>query len=114
MITIEKLAAYGADTKSGLARCMNNEAFYLRLVNMELADANFDKLRAALAAGDAHGAFEAAHALKGTTGNLSLTPVFDPVSELTEKLRGADVLPDLDGLGERVLRAYETLKALAE
>lgn len=27
MLTIEKLAAYGADTKTGLERCMGQEAF---------------------------------------------------------------------------------------
>ena len=32
MLTVEKLKEYGADTGEGLNRCMNNEAFYLRLV----------------------------------------------------------------------------------
>ena len=50
MITIEALAAYGADTQAGLARCMGMKDFYLRLVNMELNDQNFDKLSAAMAA----------------------------------------------------------------
>ncbi|MBQ9196441.1 MAG: Hpt domain-containing protein [Clostridia bacterium] len=114
MLTIEKLTDYGADIQSGLARCMNNEGFYLRLVNMELGDANFAKLNEALAAGDAKGAFEAAHALKGAAGNLSLTPIFEPVTALTEKLRGADTLPDVGDLPERVSKAFEALKALAE
>ena len=35
MITIDKLQQFGADTREGLGRCMNNEAFYLRLVNMQ-------------------------------------------------------------------------------
>ena len=34
MLTIEKLKAYGANVDEGLSRCMNNETFYLRLVNM--------------------------------------------------------------------------------
>ena len=54
---------------------------------MGLADANFGKLREAMAAGDAKAAFEAAHALKGAIGNLSLTPLYNPISELTERLR---------------------------
>ena len=32
-------------------------------------------------------AFEVAHALKGIYGNLSLTPLTKPVSEITELLR---------------------------
>ena len=114
MITLETLNAYGADTKSGLARCMNNEAFYLRMVNMELKDQNFAKLAAAMAAGDATGAFEAAHAIKGAAGNLSLTPIFAPVAELTELLRGAEAMPDTGDLAQRALAALEALKKLAE
>ena len=53
MLTVEKLASFGADTAAGLARCMNNEAFYLRLVNTELGDANFGKLQDALSSGRA-------------------------------------------------------------
>ena len=88
MLTIEALKNYGANTDEGMARCFNNEAFYLRVVGMGLADANFDRLKDAMAAGDATAAFEAAHALKGSIGNLSLTPIYQPVSELTELLRG--------------------------
>jgi hypothetical protein len=88
MLTVDKLNEWGADVKSGLARCMNNEAFYLRMVGMIEADGNYDKLGQALSAGDLQAAFEAAHALKGVLGNLALTPMFDPASSLCEALRG--------------------------
>ena len=52
MLTLEKLTAFGADVHTGLSRCMNREDFYLRLVDMELADTNFDRLDCALAAGN--------------------------------------------------------------
>ena len=87
MLTIETLRALGADTDEGLKRCMNNEAFYLRLVKMAAGDAGFDKLADALSAGDRKAAFEAAHALKGILGNLSLTPLYRIASEVTELLR---------------------------
>ncbi len=87
MLTIERLNEYGANTAKGLERCMNNETFYFRLIGMSVTDANFDKLRQAVADGDYDSAFEAAHALKGTTGNLSLDPLFDPICEITELLR---------------------------
>ena len=87
MLTIEKLRAYGANVEEGMGRCMNNEAFYLRLVNMAADDGGFEKLRAAMENGDRKGSFEAAHALKGMLRNLALTPVSRPASELTELLR---------------------------
>ena len=114
MMTLEQLQAYGADTAAGLNRCMNNEAFYLRLVGMELEDANFDRLRQALSDQDMRAAFEAAHALKGATGNLGLSPIYDPVCALTERLRGADAPVDTGDLPQRVFQALAALKALAE
>jgi len=114
MLTMEKLASFGADTASGLARCMNNEAFYLRLVNMELSDANFSRLQDALSSGKTREAFEAAHALKGALGNLALTPIYQPVAELTELLRNADGQADLRDLAKQIMEAFATLRALAE
>lgn len=96
-MTLESLKAYGANTAEGLARCLNNEAFYLKMVNLALADRNFDELRRAMDAGEAHAAFEAAHALKGSIGNVALTPIYQPACALTELLRGADALPDGGG-----------------
>ena len=87
-MNLERLDAFGANTKEGLARCMNDEPLYLRLVAMTLEDGNFEKLRSAMEAGDANGAFNAAHALKGAAGNVALTPLYEPLCELTELLRG--------------------------
>lgn len=87
MLSIEKLNEFGADTADGLARCCGMEALYLRLVNMIPSEANFDKLAAAIEADDLDAAFEAAHALKGVLGNLSLTPMYNKAGEITELLR---------------------------
>lgn len=86
-MTIDQLNAYGANTEDGLRRCMNNESFYLRLVKMLPGDPNFQKLGQAISDGDLEAAFYAAHALKGSTGNLALTPLYEPVVEITELLR---------------------------
>jgi HPt (histidine-containing phosphotransfer) domain-containing protein len=95
-MTLDALRAYGANTAEGVARCMNNEQFYLRMVAMALADKNFDALTAAMDAGDVTAAFEAAHALKGSIGNVSLSPIYRPLCELTELLRGKS-MPAEDG-----------------
>ena len=86
-MTIEDLKTFGANTQEGLARCMNNEAFYLRMIDLALKSEHFDQLTAALEAGNLEQAFEVAHSWKGVLGNLSLTPVYEPVSEITELLR---------------------------
>jgi len=111
MITIEKLKNFGADTDEGLTRCYGNESLYLRLVNMMSADANFDMLESALNSGDLDKAFEAAHALKGVLGNLSLTPMYDIVCEITELLR-ARTETDYSALLSELLSKRNTLIAL--
>ena len=113
MLTIDALRQYGANCEEGLGRCLNNEAFYLRLVNMAIDDAGFEKLAAAVEAGDAKAAFEAAHALKGSLGNLALTPVFAPVAELTELVRGGQAADCTALLGE-ILKQRDALVALRE
>ena len=87
MLSVEKLKEFGANADEGLSRCMNNESFYFRLINMAINDGGFEALGKALDDGDLDAAFEEAHKLKGVAGNLSLTPIYDPVCRLTELLR---------------------------
>lgn len=87
MLTIDALNSVGANTAEGLERCLNNEAFYLRLVKMAAEDNGFEQMKAAIEKGDLDEAFERAHALKGVLGNVSLTNVLEPVKEITEDLR---------------------------
>ncbi len=109
MLTLEQLRAWGADTESGLKRCMNNEAFYLRMVNKAMQDsASFDQLQEAVEAGDLARGFELAHALKGVMGNLSLTPISEPVAEITELLRSRTP-GDYSALLSKILTAKDAL-----
>lgn len=112
-MTLSDLKAYGANTEDGLRRCMNNEGFYLRLVKMIPGDPNFQKLFDALDAGDTSAAFAAAHSLKGSTGNLALTPINAPVVELTELLR-AKTQTDYTALAETIRRARDELARICD
>ncbi len=113
MLTVDALQEFGADTAEGLARCMNNEQFYLRLVAMAVGDANFEKLADAIGAQDFKAAFEAAHALKGLVGNLSLTPLFTIASEMTELLR-AETEADYAPMCDELLGLRQQLQALID
>ena len=112
-MTVNDLKTYGADTEEGLRRCMNNESFYLRLVKMIPGDASFPKLYDAVDEGDLDAAFEAAHALKGSAGNLSLTPIFAPISEITELLR-ARTQTDYSALINQIREARDELAHICE
>ncbi len=50
-------------------------------------EARFDKLASSIEARDLDAAFDAAHALKGVTGNLALTPLYQAIFDITEFLR---------------------------
>lgn len=87
MLTIDKLKELGCDTTEGLLRCMNNESFYFRLIKKALEDENFINLKSFIEKKNYDKAFEISHSLKGVLGNLSLTPLYNIVFELTEFLR---------------------------
>ncbi|MDO4804428.1 MAG: Hpt domain-containing protein [Lachnospiraceae bacterium] len=111
MLTIDALSRFGANTKEGMGRCANKDVLYLRLVNMVLDDTRFDRLAAAIESNDKKAAFENAHALKGSLGNLSLTPLYTPIAEMTEMLRNGEDA-DYAHLLEEILRQRETLLEL--
>lgn len=107
-MTLDALRAYGANTAEGMARCLNDESFYLDMVAMTLKDGSFDALKAAMDLGDARAAFAAAHALKGAVGNVALTPIYEPLCALTELLRGKDApVEGGEALLERIMAARE-------
>ena len=112
MLTIEALRAYGADVDDGMKRCLNNEAFYLRMVDK--VKVNLDscgELKEAVEAKDLDKAFSIAHALKGVLANLSLTPMLTPVSEITELLRSKTDM-DYSALISEILARKDELKEL--
>ena len=113
MLTIDGLRAYGANVDEGLTRCFNNEDFYLKLVGMLNNETNFDRLSEAVDAGDLDAAFEAAHALKGVLGNLSLTPAYDKVCEITELLRARTDM-DYSALMAEIREQQRILREMCE
>ena len=111
MISIETLKNYGANVEEGLTRCMNNESFYLMLINKVLSDNKIDQLEKAISEKNLDEAFEIAHALKGMYANLSLDPITKPVVEMTELLRSrSDV--DYSALLAEAQSQFAKLKAL--
>lgn len=112
MLTIDVLKEFGANTEEGLGRCLNKEAFYLKLVGRFLDNPGLDKLEAALQAGDMSAAFDAAHGIKGVLTNLALTPIAEPVSEMTELLRAKTEM-DYTALMTTAKEQLEKLQGMA-
>lgn len=113
MLTLESLKQYGANVEEGLSRCMGNEAFYFRLVSIIPDEENFARLKSSIETDDLDAAFEAAHALKGVTGNLSLTPLYQPIFEITELLR-ARTKTDYSALLSEILERKNELEKMIQ
>lgn len=113
MLTVENLKAIGVNTDEGLARCMNNEQFYLMLVGKALGNDGVERLDQALKNGNLDEGFEIAHSLKGVLGNLSLTPLYDAVVEITELLRARTEL-DYTPYMDKIKTLEKELKDLCE
>lgn len=84
---IGKLNAFGCDTEGALERVVGDEPLYLDLLSEYILSVDLADLEALIATGDLKGAFEYAHSLKGAVGNMGITPLYLPISEITEILR---------------------------
>ena len=111
MLTIEALKEFGADTETGLARCLNKEELYLKLVKKLAESDDLTKLEGAIAENNLEAAFNAAHTLKGVTANLSLDPILVPTSEMTEHLRRGDDV-DYNSYLKEIRAQWEKFRAL--
>ena len=113
MITIDILNQFGADTKEGLARCLDDEEFYLELIPEALERSRYEEIERLLKERNLSAAFEVSHALKGVLGNLALTPIYEPASEMTELLR-ANTDMDYTELITKVIAERDRLAKMAE
>ena len=76
------------DTKD---RFLNNASFYAKHLDRCLKDPSFSELKKYLQENDIQNAFETAHSLKGMTGNLGLTPIYNLLIKITEPLRAGQI-----------------------
>lgn len=109
------LEAAGIDVDEALERFMGNEALMTKFLLRFPEDPNFPQLKQALAGGDGARAFEAAHALKGVVGNLSMKKLFQSMSVLVEDLRAQDLaaaagrMPELEAQYNQMVEALKAL-----
>lgn len=106
-----RLEAAGIDMAELSERFMNNDALMTRFLSRFPQDKNHDMLKRALADGDVQAAYNAAHTLKGVTGNLSMHTLFTAVCNVVEPLRSGNLaeaennVAALDAAYEAVINA---------
>ena len=82
MSLLDEMKELGVNVDEGLKRFMGNRMFgsFVKMINKSLVDPDFD-------ANDYQEVIEKTHAIKGATGNLSITPLYEGYSKIVSLLR---------------------------
>lgn len=113
MNMLDELKGLGVDVDEGIARLTGNPAFYEKMLfrfpemlSKSSVDPDFD-------CNDYGEVIELAHAIKGATGNLSLTPLFQAYGEIVALLRAEqpqqakEVLHQILPIQEKIVACIE-------
>lgn len=88
MALLTELNALGANTKEALTRVMDDEDLYVMMLGMFTDALKSDPVREEeFHAGDLDPLIRKVHTLKGTAGNLSITPLFESYTQILGLLR---------------------------
>lgn len=107
----ERLEEAGIDVESALERFMGNEALLERFLKKFPDDPSYAKLTAAIEAGKQEEALIASHTLKGISGNLAMTGLFDLLTAQVAAFR-ADDWDEAVKLMPEISKSYETITAV--
>lgn len=101
------LADYGIDCEKGLSNCMDDMAFYKKILSMFLEDDCFERARQAHEGRAYQELFSCMHMLKGVSGNIALTGLYEAIVPLVNLLRnGTDEHAEVDRLFAEADAAY--------
>lgn len=91
MSLMEELKGLGADVDEALDRVMGDQDLYVMMLGMFLSSLAENDIRVEeFDAADLEELTKRVHTLKGITGNLGLTPLFDRYTESLGQLRAGD------------------------
>ena len=103
---MRRLEEWGASPREAVARMLDDQSLYRKLLAGFLDDKDFEQLEEMVKEHDYEKAFQIAHKMKGSVLFLNLTPISRELSVLTELLRpfyekDTEGLPDRE---EEILR----------
>ena len=90
MSLFDELRELGVDVDGGLKRINNNEKLYTRLLGSFVKAINTYNVQPDYSSTDYNEVIEKAHAIKGTSGNLSITPVYEAYTKIVDLLRAGE------------------------
>lgn len=87
MNMIEEMEQLGADTKDAISRFMGKAELYEKMLKKFPSVVESTPVQPYAQSGDFDTAASNAHALKGVTGNLSLTPLYENYTKIVDFYR---------------------------
>lgn len=87
MSMLDELQEMGVDVDEGLQRFMNNTSLYEKMLRTFPNMIHSSKISLNFDDSECDDLIEKTHALKGVTGNLSLTPLFVSYTKIVDLLR---------------------------
>lgn len=89
MSFMEELNILGVNTDEGLDRVMGDSGLYEMMLGMFVDSVGSASISMEeFSGGDLDGLIQKVHTLKGTAGNLALTPLFNSYTKMLGQLRG--------------------------
>ncbi|MCM1054407.1 MAG: hypothetical protein NC394_02695 [Bacteroides sp.] len=113
MDLMNELEALGVNTAEALQRFSGNSALYVKMLGKFTSAVKDLEVMPCFERADHEAALTNAHTLKGVTGNLSLTPLYDGYSEVVNLLR-ADKPDDAKTVMEGLIPVQEKILACIE
>ena len=108
------METYGVNYALTMERFMRQEKMYVRILGMLFKDESLGDLRRALQAENLDGAFQAAHTLKGVSGNLGLTPLYEAIWDIVEPLRHGEKRSDYPAMLEKIEEEFVKVRQMHE
>lgn len=113
MTLLEELRTLDVDVDGGLKRIANNEKLYIKLLGSFTKSIDTYKVDADFDGNDYNDIIEKAHAIKGVSGNLSITPVYEAYTKIVDLLRAGKpeearpILKDILPVQERIIACIQ-------
>ncbi|MEG1992620.1 MAG: Hpt domain-containing protein [Acetivibrio sp.] len=106
----KKLEEWGCDIKNSLPRFVDDEEFYLEYIYKFKKEEGFLQLGNCLKEKKNQEAFEYAHMLKGVSGNLGLTPIYEIMCEMVEILRNKKDKEEIESVNTLYIKGMENFQ----
>ena len=110
-MNIMELKNAGVDYESGLKRFSNKAELYEKYLVKFFSDTSFLALGNYISEKNYTEAFKCAHTLKGLSGNLSITSLYEHICVMVEALRNNEV-ESVDEMYEELTKIYDSVRLL--